>query len=34
LGIAYAKGEGVERDLEQAIHWFQKAAEEGLDDAS
>jgi len=30
LGQMYAKGEGVERDLEQARHWTTQAAEQGV----
>ncbi|MCW8958260.1 MAG: sel1 repeat family protein [Gammaproteobacteria bacterium] len=30
LGAAYDNGMGVERDIEQALHWYQKAAEQGV----
>ncbi len=30
LGAAYDNGIGVERDIQQALHWYQKAAEQGL----
>jgi TPR repeat protein len=33
LGAAYDNGLGVERDVEQAIHWYRKAAEQGLVEA-
>ena len=29
LGISYNLGEGVEKDDEQAVHWFQLAAKQG-----
>lgn len=29
LGFAYAAGNGVPQDDEQAVHWFRKAAEQG-----
>jgi len=29
LGNRYSHGEGVERDLEKAIYWYTKAAEQG-----
>ncbi len=29
LGHLYAKGEGITRDLGQAVHWFRAAAEQG-----
>lgn len=33
LGAAYDNGMGVERDLNQALHWYQVAAEQGLAEA-
>ncbi|MGM0593113.1 MAG: tetratricopeptide repeat protein [Pseudomonadota bacterium] len=30
LGAAYDNGMGVERDVDRALHWYQKAAEQGL----
>lgn len=33
LGEMYAKGEGVEKDVELAVAWFTKAAEGGYDKA-
>jgi TPR repeat protein len=33
LGAAYDNGIGTPRDVEQAIHWYQKAAEQGLAEA-
>lgn len=33
LGAAYDNGMGVERNVEQALHWYQKAAEQGLAEA-
>jgi len=33
LGAAYDNGMGVERDLNQALHWYQMAAEQGLAEA-
>ena len=33
LGAAYDNGIGVPRDLEKAIYWYQKAAEQGLAEA-
>jgi TPR repeat protein len=30
LGAAYDNGLGVKRDVEQALYWYQKAAEQGL----
>ena len=29
LGILYANGHGVEKDLQAAADWYQKAAEKG-----
>ena len=29
LGARYAKGDGVAKDDEQAVHWYRKAAEQG-----
>jgi TPR repeat protein len=29
LGYVYSEGEGVEKDAAQAVHWYQKAAEQG-----
>lgn len=31
LGVAYVKGEGVERDFEKALEWFLKAKENGCE---
>lgn len=33
LGFAYYSGEGVSQDYDQAVYWFQKAAEQGHSDA-
>jgi TPR repeat protein len=33
LGAAYDHAMGVPRDVEQALHWYQKAAEQGLAEA-
>ena len=33
LGAAYDNGMGVKRDIEQALIWYQKAAEQGLAEA-
>jgi hypothetical protein len=33
LGLAYAKGEGVEKDLEEARKWLQLAIANGLEEA-
>ncbi|MFZ5670808.1 MAG: tetratricopeptide repeat protein [Pseudomonadota bacterium] len=33
LGMAYREGEGVERDLAQAVVWLRKAAQRGLPEA-
>ncbi|MFO7593868.1 MAG: tetratricopeptide repeat protein [Pseudomonadota bacterium] len=33
LGAAYDNGLGVEQNVEQARHWYQKAAEQGLAEA-
>ena len=33
LGVAYAKGLGVEQDYRQAIYWLRQAAEQGDPDA-
>ena len=33
MGVCYAKGEGVSQNVEQALYWFQKAAEQGDVDA-
>ncbi|MFU8837160.1 MAG: tetratricopeptide repeat protein [Thiohalomonadaceae bacterium] len=33
LGTAYEQGQGVARDLEQALRWYQRAAEQGLAEA-
>ena len=30
LGVCYAKGEGVKKNLVKAIEWYTKAAEQGL----
>ena len=29
LGICYAKGEGVKKDMVKAVKWFRLAAEQG-----
>ena len=29
LGVCYYNGEGVERDYEQAVYWYEKTAEQG-----
>jgi TPR repeat protein len=34
LGVAYMMGEGVEKDLDKAITWFEKAVERGLQGAA
>lgn len=33
LGAAYDNGIGVERDIDQALHWYQKSAEQGVPEA-
>lgn len=33
LGAAYDNAQGLERDVEQALHWYQLAAEQGLAEA-
>lgn len=33
LGASYDNGIGVKRDLDKALHWYQKAAEQGLAEA-
>lgn len=33
LGLRYEKGDGVDRDRDEAIKWFRRAAEQGLVDA-
>ena len=33
LAECYEQGRGVEQDLEQAIHWYTLAAEQGDEDA-
>ena len=33
LGVAYANGAGIDRNLNEAIRWFQSAGELGLTDA-
>lgn len=33
LGAAYDNGIGVERDIDKALQWYQKAAEQGLAEA-
>jgi TPR repeat protein len=30
LGVAYMMGEGVEKNLDSAISWFEQAVEKGL----
>ena len=29
LGVCYADGEGVSKDLKQAVYWWKKSAEQG-----
>ncbi len=33
LGAAYDNGIGVSRDIDQALYWYQKAAEQGVAEA-
>ena len=33
LGVSYAEGDGVVKDLEEAIKWWRKAADQGNADA-
>ncbi|EXX50137.1 hypothetical protein RirG_273700 [Rhizophagus irregularis DAOM 197198w] len=33
LAIFYENGEGIEKNLEKAFHWYQKAAENGNENA-
>jgi len=33
LGLKYKEAEGVPKDMEKAIYWFTKAAEQGNEDA-
>lgn len=33
LGAAYDNAMGVERDIDQALHWYQQAAEQGVAEA-
>ena len=33
LGESYYYGKGVMRDIEQAVYWYRKAADQGLADA-
>jgi len=33
LGVMYDKGEGVEKDYDEAFKWYRKAAEQGDADA-
>ena len=33
LGGCYVVGEGVERDKAEAVKWFRKAAEQGVEQA-
>ena len=33
LGVCYANGCGMPKDLQQAIYWYTKAAEQGNEDA-
>ena len=30
LGVAYAKGQGVTQDYQEALKWFRLAAEQGF----
>ena len=30
LGLMYAKGQGVKKDLKEAVNWYKKAAERNL----
>ena len=33
LGICYAEGDGVAKDMSEAVKWCRKAAEQGHEDA-
>lgn len=33
LSVCYAKGDGVGKDMKQAIYWVRKSAEQGNADA-
>lgn len=33
LGVCYANGEGVSKDMSEAVKWWRKAAEQGDEDA-
>ena len=33
LGVCYANGEGIPKDINTAIEWFAKAADQGHEDA-
>ena len=33
LGLLYQNGQSVKKDLDQANYWFEKAAEQNLDEA-
>ena len=33
LGLCYEEGEGVNKDLNKAIMWYSKAAQQGYKDA-
>ncbi|MBP5786641.1 MAG: sel1 repeat family protein, partial [Kiritimatiellae bacterium] len=33
LALAFERGEGVPRNLQQALYWYQQAAEQGYADA-
>ena len=33
IGNCYRRGDGVEKNIDEAIHWYKKAAEYGDEDA-
>ena len=33
MGLCYYNGDGVAKDLEQAVYWYRKAANHGNEDA-